>query len=99
METKTEKFIYFLIAVIIALPQIFLNIWVVWKICELWQLTFLTSLPYTVFFGYYLVVNIMLYRSADKDEKLFELIAKSIGKTIGLFLVWGSSYILLWILK
>lgn len=103
MENRQEEIIYSVL-ILFTLPFIFigslLTTYIVWDICVLYKLTYLTQVGYEVFFGTMLIFGLISGRfvqtKTQTAKKTFESL---ISVPIGYLLVWATAYFLHWILK
>jgi len=103
MENKEEEVIYGLL-ILLTLPFIFisglLTTYIVWDICVLYKLTYLTQVGYEVFFGTMLIFGLATSRFIrTKSRTAKQFFQSVVSMPVGYLLVWATAYFLHWILK
>lgn len=103
-ETEEERLAYGLL-LLLTLPFILvsslLTTYVVWDICILYNLSYLTQSGYEVFFGSILILNLFLGKitPTNKDKTVKDQFIGVVAIPFLYLLLWATAYFLHWILR
>jgi len=102
-ENQEENLVYGVLT-IFALPFLMISsLWttyIIWDICTLFNLMYLTQYGYEVFFGSVFVLGLLAskFKNSGKEKPIKEAFTEIIGVQVGYFFIWALAYLLHWII-